>query len=103
MFQWFVIVLKGTRTIRYDAHSILYISVRDNGGVMQIGAQTRNSVEDGSFYASVDMQVPHPDFNPDTEEFDYAAVKLGGWVSTVYEINRLLNTNSETGLWQSSA
>jgi hypothetical protein len=48
---------------------------------MQVGAETRNSIDDGSVYAAVIDQEPHPDFNTETLEFDFLVVKLGGWVS----------------------
>jgi hypothetical protein len=51
---------------------------------MQVGAVTRNSRDDGSVYAAVIDQEVHPDYNMDTEEFDFLVVKLGGWVSEPY-------------------
>jgi hypothetical protein len=51
---------------------------------MQVGAVTKNSRDDGSVYAAVIDQEVHPDYNMDTEEFDFLVVKLGGWVSEPY-------------------
>jgi hypothetical protein len=57
-----------------------------------MGAQTRNSEEDGSDYTAVLEQIPHPDFNDDTEEYDFMVLKLGGWVGYLWlhDINAIL-------------
>jgi hypothetical protein len=59
----------------------LFSSARNNGGVVQVGAQTRGSTDDGSVYTAVVEQVPHPDYKRNTQEFDFMILKLGGWVS----------------------
>jgi hypothetical protein len=59
----------------------LFSSARNDGGVVQVGAQTRGSTDDGSVYTAVVEQVPHPDYNRYTQEFDFMILKLGGWVS----------------------
>jgi hypothetical protein len=69
-----------------------FYSARKKGGTVQVGAQTRNSEEDGSDYMAVLEQNTHPNNNDRTEEFDFMVLKLGGWVGYLWlhDINAII-------------
>ena len=52
----------------------------------------RDSFEDGSTYVAVKSWTIHPLYDSFTEEYDYAVLKLSGWVQKPYVI---LNTDPE--------
>ncbi|CAJ1958952.1 unnamed protein product [Cylindrotheca closterium] len=47
---------------------------------VQVGALQRESLDDGSKYATVESEMLHPDFAKGNNEFDFMLLKLGGWV-----------------------
>ena len=53
------------------------------GSIAQVGAQTRNSTNDGSVMVQIVDSVTHPDYNDGTKEYDFRILKLSGWVSPI--------------------
>jgi hypothetical protein len=54
--------------------------------VALVGAHEKGSTAGGAVYTTVEQRVEHPDFDEETQEYDFLVMKLGGWVSlTAFE------------------
>lgn len=47
-----------------------------------MGAVQKESLDDGSKYATVEGEILHPDYVSGNKEFDFMLIKLGGWMDT---------------------
>lgn len=50
------------------------------GSFAQVGAYERKSLKDDSVYVQIVEEISHPEYNPDTHEYDFRLLRLGGWV-----------------------
>ena len=46
-----------------------------------MGAYERGSYNDGSVHVQIMEEITHPEYNPDTHEYDFRLLRVGGWVS----------------------
>ena len=54
------------------------------GSLAQVGAYERGSSDDDSVYVEIMEEVTHPAYNPDTHEFDFRLLRVGGWVRNMW-------------------
>lgn len=47
-----------------------------------MGAHRKESLDDGSKYATIESEMIHPDFAKGNNQFDFMLYKLGGWMET---------------------
>ena len=45
-----------------------------------MGAHRRDSTSNGAIFTTVEERVPHPNYNSNTDEYDFLILKLSGWV-----------------------
>ena len=59
----------------------------------QVGAYERGSSIDDSVYVQIIEEITHPAYNPDTHEYDFRILKLGGWVRIVQDLSCLYTSD----------